>query len=670
MKEKVKRLNEIWLIKQLRKGITFKYWFSWSVISIFLTFFIEVVHRFSVTDGIDFVKQYPFATYLNFAIVSGTLVTMLMTSRRWLVALAWSTFWLILSFGNGVITESRGTPLMFSDFFLISEGLSIAGSYLSPPLIIALIVVLIGLLIAMIKLFQLKKQATLLDYCFSAGYLTLMGVTLYLAATKSWLVPINWDYMTSYQQQGFPYSFVNTIYPYLEQGVEGYSKGAITEIKDAFVHIEEDSHQPNVIYLQLESFMDPLEFEGVEYTFDPIPTFRALFEAHGGYLKVPTFGGGTVRTEFEVLTGMDLDLMKPGEIPNNQLLRAKEVESLASSFREKGYSSTAIHNFQGTFYNRDTVYENLGFNIFIPLEYMTQSKEIQYTNQTDGGPLIDYIVKSIEATPEQSDFIFAVTTGPHGPYEYQESYATNPLQVTKLENESHHGAVLDMAIRYHALDNELKRLIEYIDTLEEETILVAYSDHLPSAPILNDDKHYKKTDKYVAPYVIYSNFELNDLDAPEELEAYQLSSYVYDLIGMKGGIMNDVHRTFNGTEDYLRVKELVQHDLLVGKSYLYDKELITTDIQLGLDVISITEVLIENGQLVLNGENLNPYTHIWINGEKVKPILNSTEQLIIDLMAVKGTPQTLEAIETLEMAQVGRYDKRMGELISISINHN
>ena len=47
--------------------------------------------------------------------------------------------------------------------------------------------------------------------------------------------------------------------------------------------------------------------DGIKLLKDPIPNFRNLYENFSsGLVKVPTFGGGTVRSEFEMLTGLSI----------------------------------------------------------------------------------------------------------------------------------------------------------------------------------------------------------------------------------------------------------------------------------------------------------------------------------------------------------------------------
>ena len=53
----------------------------------------------------------------------------------------------------------------------------------------------------------------------------------------------------------------------------------------------------------------------IEFDIDPIPNFRKLKENYStGAFSVSTIGGGTANTEFEVLTGLNLDFFAPWRI--------------------------------------------------------------------------------------------------------------------------------------------------------------------------------------------------------------------------------------------------------------------------------------------------------------------------------------------------------------------
>ena len=61
----------------------------------------------------------------------------------------------------------------------------------------------------------------------------------------------------------------------------------------------------NVVYVQLESFIDPAEIKSLKLSEDAVPNWTELSKNFTtGYLQVPVVGAGTANTECEVLTGM------------------------------------------------------------------------------------------------------------------------------------------------------------------------------------------------------------------------------------------------------------------------------------------------------------------------------------------------------------------------------
>src|SRR3712207_7888048 len=79
--------------------------------------------------------------------------------------------------------------------------------------------------------------------------------------------------------------------------------------------------------VQLEAFMDPTKIKNVEFDKDPMPNMRRLMKNYtSGYVNVPVTGGGTARTEYEILSGANFDYLNPGEIPYQTFLSEKRSE--------------------------------------------------------------------------------------------------------------------------------------------------------------------------------------------------------------------------------------------------------------------------------------------------------------------------------------------------------
>ena len=286
--------------------------------------------------------------------------------------------------------------------------------------------------------------------------------------------------------------------------------------------------------------MDTSLIENIELSYDPISNFRNIYlNEYGGEISLPTFGGGTVRSEFEVLTGMNIDYLKQGEIPYNNVVRTSTVESLASIFNLYEYNTTAIHNYKGDFYNRNKVISNMGFNKFISMEDIENTDNTRGMEQDDS-LLFDKIIKVLEN--DGLDFIYAINVGTHSPYRDDEFLIYN-IEINGQLQDEYKNSLQSYLIKLNKLDKEIGRLVKYIDDFEEPVLLVMFSDHLPNLPILNDVNYYNE-DKFSAPYAIYSNKELvNDLELGY-IEAYELGTKILNTLGLEGGIMNKFHNEY------------------------------------------------------------------------------------------------------------------------------
>ena len=83
-----------------------------------------------------------------------------------------------------------------------------------------------------------------------------------------------------------------------------------------------------------------------------------------GNLKVPTYAGGTIRTEFEVLTGLALEFFPGVQYPYFEIAD-KPIPGIVRTLSQQGYRTTAIHPNSGVFWNRNQAYRQIGFDEFV-----------------------------------------------------------------------------------------------------------------------------------------------------------------------------------------------------------------------------------------------------------------------------------------------------------------
>ena len=144
--------------------------------------------------------------------------------------------------------------------------------------------------------------------------------------------------------------------------------------------------------------------------------------------SAPTTGGGTVRTEFEVMTGNNIDYLTPGEIPYNTILKSKYYNSVATTLKSEGYKAHAVHNFQGNFYGRNNAYAKLGFDDFTSKEYMS-NYELNEREWVKDVILTKYIEKALDSTKD-SDLVYTVSVQGHSSYPTDAENYDFPIKVS------------------------------------------------------------------------------------------------------------------------------------------------------------------------------------------------------------------------------------------------
>ena len=221
----------------------------------------------------------------------------------------------------------------------------------------------------------------------------------------------------AYEDNGYVYCFTRSL---IDRGIEKPETYSEEIVEDIFGSIrgqddKEVEQKPNIIFLQIESFFDLARVKDVTYTEDPVPIWSSLLEScPSGALTVPSIGAGTANTEFEVLTGMSLDYFGAGEYPYKTVLQEETCESAAYNLKKLGYRTTAIHNNTGTFYDRNLVFANLGFDCFDCEEYM-QGITYNSLGWAKDKILTQQIMGALNSS-EEPDFVYTISVQPHGKY--------------------------------------------------------------------------------------------------------------------------------------------------------------------------------------------------------------------------------------------------------------
>ena len=274
---------------------------------------------------------------------------------------------------------------------------------------------------------------------------------------------------------------------------------------------------PNIIVIMDEAFSDPAILGDFTVNQDYMPFVHSLLEGAentvSGWLNVSVLGGNTANTEFEYLTGNTMAFLPQGSIPYQQYIKG-ETPSLASHLAGLGYQTVAMHPYNASGWDRDTVYPAMGFSemYFLP-DFDNAAKVRNYvSDQSD----FEKIVEIYENKGDNPLFLFNVTMQNHS--SYTESFDNFDPQI-EVEGGSQ---TLNNYLSLLSLsDAALGELISYFEEQEEDTIIVFFGDHQTTnsviEPILKQNGKSSSTlteeeqaDRYKVPFFIWANFDIEE----------------------------------------------------------------------------------------------------------------------------------------------------------------
>jgi hypothetical protein len=542
------------------------------LIALVVTLIVEAFNHRVFTTGfasmLDFLETHPLAFAVDALLVMVTLAPAFFLRRRFFYVTLLSAVWLIAGGVNGFILMSRMTPFTTADLTVLNTGLDTLPNYMSTQYIILLAVLLSCAADSAdsaghprpperLLLRRRRLLCGALATALSAG-----------ALAGSWLLAFQTEQLSTvfanlafaYEDYGFPYCFLQT---WLNKGIR--KPRTIQRQRDA-AHPQGDRRRyqdhhgldVNVVYVQLESFMDP-EIKGLE-----LSQARAQLARAGGqqfYLRLSAGARGGRRHRQYGVRGAHRHVQRyfgPGEYPYKTCLQDNTIESVAYDLKALGYAAHAIHNHRATFYTRNTVYANLGFDDFTSLEYMPR------TAKTPKGWSKDYVltgqITGAGLHPQSArPGVHRLRPGPR-----QLSHGEDPAESHRhgdgLPGRLNADAVEYYANQIHEMDEFIGDLTQELSARNEKTILVLYGDHLPSLNLKREDM--ESGSLYKTEYLIWNNFGLRQRD--ENLTAYELSATALGSLGITQGYMNRFHQFCEGESTYRTDLKALQYDALYG----------------------------------------------------------------------------------------------------------
>ncbi len=462
------------------------------------------------------------------------------------------------------VTLFRARPMMLQDFLSIGTAARVVGNY-TFYLSYHKYVVVLGMIL-LIFVFTLSEKKIFMNrrYFIGIGILgASLGLVVMLLMPNKFLNEIYmWDLISNYEEDGLLLTFLEE-FPYMmPEKPRDYRVSSVKKVADRLEKIQVSEVTPkNLIVIMNESFAD-LDYIGkVETDTDLLPFYKGLQEnTIRGYLAVPSFGGGTANTEYEVLTGNTLEFLTAGTTAYQMNVK-KQESGIASTLKEQGFQTLALHPYYGGGWNRNEVYPCMSFDNFVSMENWGDLETIRWC--ASDASAYQRVIDTCESTDEKL-FMFLVTMQNHGGYDYEDYQSTVSLN---------YADEYPMAEQYLSLlqesDRAFQSLIEYFQNVEEPTMTVMFGDHQASiedgfyeqlfGKSLSELSFEEFQERFITPFVIWTNYDIE-----EQSDILMSSNYFGSYILKKAGIEMTKYNEF--------LLNLYEEIPIIGIGGICDKE--------------------------------------------------------------------------------------------------
>lgn len=335
----------------------------------------------------------------------------------------------------------------------------------------------------------------------------------------------NMDSTRSIVVDGYSAAIAQQIFEEFEEGLKASDEAVDEVVDDKIEEIDNSNVEPNIIIIQNEAFSDYSITADIETDQDYMPYIHSMKKnTQKGYLNMSVTGGPTSNTEFEVLSRSTLQFFPYGSVPYTQYLK-QDIPSVPEMLKnqENPYYTVAYHSYYASGYNRNSVYDYMGFDrkefeenfldeypgSELPRGYMTD--EANYRN----------VIRFYEENKDSGKpfFCFNVTIQGHGGYTGGPFDLGESVKVTNFEPTDSINTYLSSV---KLSDTAFKGLIEYYEKVDEPTIIFMYGDHQPAMddeakeilekhPAWNDEM-FQSLSQYYVPYVMWANFDIEEYD--------------------------------------------------------------------------------------------------------------------------------------------------------------
>lgn len=503
--------------------------FNIGIISIFIAFVTFMQFQLSVSR-IPFVNaNMSIVAFLwnLFAYWFMLVILIVIFNRIHFAVLTWSILAFALSITNYYVLLLHGAPFTVHVLKNTGTTLNVISSYRFridkySGLILFLFVLCIAVVVLTWKITKNKPITT-----SGRKRLILLGTTVVLLASSIYLGifspisfkpknSIRFSWASSAGEYGFLALQLETHFQEntYTLAFDNYSEQAVYDVYDriAAQPVQPTPEElPDIVLILNESFYDLEQVVDLETNIDPLENYYSIDNAVKGYVVASGEGGGTNRSEYELLTSVSTSIL-PNQTPF-LALDLKDQHSVVTYIEEYGYETYAAHCAKADNYNRKYAYPTLGFDhsyFDMDFENLESYGNRANTDESTYRNLISWY----EEPSDKPKFMYLLTYQNHGGWEQ------NPDDMDTVKVENDFGENTSQTNEYlsslRLSDIELVKLLDYFETVDKPVIVCMLGDHGPSfAKLIADPSIPEEELTYKiksTPLVIWSNYGLEAED--------------------------------------------------------------------------------------------------------------------------------------------------------------
>lgn len=465
----------------------------------------------------------------------------------------------VIGLANYYVIDFRSAPIMPWDIFSVRTAASVANNY-KYTIKKETIFVVLGFILLLIleklffKFFQLKLSK---PFTKKNWYIRIIGIMISFAVLYCFTGMLHKEETVKKFQMydklftptvmskrdGTAVAFLMELQYVTVKKPEDYSKNNASDLLASYTpeNTTVSTETPNIIVIMNEAFSDPAILGDFATNEDYMPFVHDMLDekinnAVTGNLNVSVLGGNTANTEFEFLTGNSMAFLPQGSVAYQQYVK-HEIPSLASHLKSLGYETIAMHPYNSTGWNRNTVYPLFGFDTsYFIRDWDNPQKIRKYVSDQSCYNKIMSLYEQKEA--RQPFFVFNVTMQNHSSYseDFDNFIPDITIDGVNAKSLTNYLSLLKLS------DSAISNLVEYFSNQDEPTIIVFFGDHQPTNSVVNPilKLNGKSTDnlsaedeaaRYKVPFFIWANYDIED-EANVEISANFLSTKLLETAGL------------------------------------------------------------------------------------------------------------------------------------------